>query len=149
MIQRKQTLYLLASIILTAVCLSLPLGEIEPKGIAEPMVAYSLFIKGSTVDFLTWPLFAIMIVLYPISITTIAMFKKRILQAKLCIWAVAVIFVWYAYFLYLCFIRFVDMGTFHAGLATYIPLLTIICYLLARKGIMDDEKLVRSADRIR
>ena len=41
------------------------------------------------------------------------------------------------------------MGTFHINITALLPALAIGCYLLARKGILDDERLVRSADRIR
>ena len=39
--------------------------------------------------------------------------------------------------------------TFKPAFAACLPLVTIILYLLARAGIIADEKLVRAADRIR
>lgn len=149
MLQRKQTLFLLASIVVSIVCLSLPLGAIEPKGMGEWTMVYALFTKGGSLDYCVWPLFAIMLISYPFAIAAIALFKNRKLQAKLCVGAIAINLAWYAFYIYSVFTHFNQDGAFHIKFAAGLPLIAIILYLLARKGILDDERLVRSADRIR
>lgn len=149
MLQRKQTLFLIAAIIVTAVCLCQPVGAIEPQGMGTWTMIYSLFATGAEVSFTLWPLFALLVITYPVAIMAIALYKKRKVQARLCVWAVVCNVLWYAYFLIGVFTAFQQTGTFHVKVAASLPLINIILYLLARKGIMDDERLVRSADRIR
>lgn len=149
MLQRKQTLFLLAAIIVTAVCLCQPIGAIEPQGMGIWTAIYSLFVTGPEVSFNLWPLFVLLVLTYPVTIIAIALYKKRKAQARLCVWAVVCNVLWYAYFLFGIFTAFQQIGTFHVKFAAGLPLINIILYLLARKGIMDDERLVRSADRIR
>ena len=149
MLQRKQTLYLLAAIIVSIVCLSLPLAKIEPTGMGEWTVVYALFTQGTEIDGSVWPLFAVMLLTYPVAIGAIVTYKNRLLQARLCVWAVVLCVAWYAYYAYLLFAVFQAAGSYHTTVGVCLPFIAIVLYLLARKGIMDDERLVRSADRIR
>ena len=42
MIQRKQTLFLLLAVIVCALCLFLPVGSVEPKGMGADSLIYNL-----------------------------------------------------------------------------------------------------------
>ena len=112
MIQRKQTLFLLLAAILALVC---------------------FFFR------LTW-LDVLQIVSAALSAVTIFLYKQRILQARLCLVGIAVIFAWY-----------IGLAVLQSYIATIdgLPMVNAILIFLARKGILDDEKLVRSMDRIR
>ena len=79
----------------------------------------------------------------------IAMYKTRKKQAKMCMAAVIINIIWYVYYAMSILTTFSKMGTFHIDITSLLPALAIGCYLWARKGILDDERLVRSADRIR
>lgn len=149
MLQRKQTLFLLLAIIVSVICSTFPLGTIEPQGMGTEMGIYSLFVKGDNISYCSWPLFAIMLCTYPVAIMAIAMYKTRKKQAKMCMVAVIINIIWYAYYAMSILTTFSKMGTFHINITALLPALAIGCYLLARKGILDDERLVRSADRIR
>ena len=149
MLQRKQTLFLLLAIIASVICSTLPLGTIEPQVMGTEMSIYSLFVKGDDISYCSWPLFAIMLCTYPVAIMAIAMYKTRKKQAKMCMVAVIINIIWYAYYAMAILTTFSKMGTFHINITALLPALAIGCYLLARKGILDDERLVRSADRIR
>ncbi len=149
MLQRKQTLYLLFAIICTFVGSILPIGYITPQGMGTDMIVYQLFIKADCTNYSPWPLFALMLCTYPLSIGAIFMYKLRKKQAKLCMVAVAVYILWYAYYIYAAMVIFGKLGTFHFSYAALLPALAIVFYLLARRGIINDEKLVRSVDRIR
>lgn len=149
MLQRKQTLFLLLAIIVSVICSTFPLGTIEPQGMGTEMNIYSLFVKGDNISYCSWPLFAIMLCTYPVAIMAIAMYKTRKKQAKMCMVAVIINIIWYAYYAMSILTTFSKMGTFHINITALLPALAIGCYLLARKGILDDERLVRSADRIR
>ena len=42
-----------------------------------------------------------------------------------------------------------DGVSFHVGFASAFPVVALVLYFMARRGILADEKLVRAADRIR
>lgn len=71
---------------------------------------------------------------------TIFQYHRRLFQARLCLAGLFVIFTWYIG---------VAVIEGEAGLIESLPMVNAILIFLARKGILDDEKLVRAADRIR
>ena len=112
MIQRKQTIFLLLAAILALVCLVVRLQWIDiVQGLSAVLSVYTIFI-----------------------------YKRRPLQAKLCLLGLFLIFVWYVLLaVYQGYVQTIDA----------LPMVNAILIFLARKGILDDEKLVRAADRIR
>jgi len=113
MIQRKQTVFLLLACILALVCFGL--------------------------RFFQW-IDALQIVSAILSAYTIFQYRRRIVQARLCLAGLFVVFAWY-----------IGVAVLEgvAGIAESLPMVNAILIFLARKGILDDEKLVRAADRIR
>lgn len=71
---------------------------------------------------------------------TIFQYNRRIFQARLCLGGLFVLLAWYIG---------VAVLEGEASLVESLPMVAVILIFLARKGILDDEKLVRSADRIR
>ena len=123
MIQRKQSVFLLLAAILGVLII---------------------------VNYPMWPLFLLSLVASSLSIFTIFKFKRRPLQARLCVLATVLFLLWYPAVL------LVNKFMMPSGLQFDIvnvwgalPIVCAILCLLARKGIMDDERLVRAADRIR
>ena len=151
MIQRKQTLFLLIALIVTIACLYLPLGSIEPNGMGVSPVLFNLGVKGQGIafDFGYVPLFILLVLTCPISIITILLYKRRKLQSKLCVGNIIIDILWYAYLGYCWVYEFSPIGDYHPNLVTVLPLISIILYVMARRGILRDERLVRAADRIR
>ena len=75
-----------------------------------------------------------------LSTFTIFQYKKRLQQAKLCLLGIALIFMWYILVaVYQGYLNTIDA----------LPMVNAMLIFMARKGILDDEKLVRAADRIR
>jgi len=116
MIQRKQTLFLLIAVIL------------------------------GMVHFQSWALFGVQMLASAISLIAIFLFKRRPLQANLCLGAILVNFAWYV----------VLAVKIQQGLAAEtlpmtatLPIIAAILCLLARRGVIADEKLVKAADRLR
>lgn len=153
MIQRKQTLYLMAAIILTVICLFMQIGSFKAAGISVARV-YNLWftdpLGGHHYD--TWPLMAILTPTVVIAVYTIFIYTRRRLQAKLCLLNALLCLLWYS-----CYIV-VGQTVGHKSWGTVdfrplwpvvLPAIAIVLYLLARKAIIADEKLVRSIDRIR
>jgi len=112
MIQRKQTVFLLLACILALVC---------------------FFVRLQWID-------ALQIVSAALSVYTIFQYRRRIVQARLCLAGLFVVFAWY-----------IGLAILEgeAGIVESLPMVNAILIFLARKGILDDEKLVRAADRIR
>ena len=86
------------------------------------------------------------------SLATVFLFKNRKLQINLCSINLLFNVLWYVDYAVI-FFGLVGLEkvsgnlTFHWG--AVMPLLSLVFVLLARKGVSDDEKLVRAADRIR
>ena len=75
-----------------------------------------------------------------LSAYTIFQYRRRIFQARLCLAGIFVIFAWY-----------IGVAVLEAkvGMIEALPMVNAILIFMARKGVLDDEKLVRAADRIR
>ncbi len=152
MIQRKQTVFLFAAVILTVVCLCLPLCRfIATDDIGSETVMYNLWLTNADGghDLSVWPLFAILLVTCPIGLFAIFAFHNRITQSRLCTFNTLLIIGWYAVFIILLPGYSHSLGDWHIATASVFPLVSAILYLLARKAILADEALVRAADRIR
>lgn len=149
MIQRKQTIFLLLAVAAIIACLCMPIGEIEPKGMGVPTVWMNL---GLLTDrhFEPQPLpFVDLVVASVCSFAAIFLYKKRKLQASLCTASVVILLAWYVYYVFSVFSVFQSVGTFHVRFAAVLPFVAVILLFMARRGIIADEKLVRSMDRIR
>lgn len=143
---------MLAAFLVTAACLCLPVGEIEPAGMGVSAVVYNLLTRqpDAASSYGNIPLFIFLVLSCPVVWIAIFSYRRRKLQAKLCTLNIVLLLAWYVY-LGFCWLSVfqTDGSTFHVKLATSFPLIAIILYVMARKGILDDEKLVRAADRIR
>ncbi|MCI6618118.1 MAG: DUF4293 domain-containing protein [Prevotella sp.] len=151
MIQRKQTLYLLAALVLAIVCLSLPIGSVEPRGMGVSPSLYNLGLQDGNggIGFKTLPLFVILLLTTPLTILAIFSYRKRKLQARLCDWCIVLCGAWYVCFAFYWLNELSLLGTFHIALPAFLPFVNIVLFALAHKGITDDEKLLKAADRIR
>ena len=112
MIQRKQTVFLLLACVLALVC---------------------FFLRMQWVD-------ALQLLSALLSAFTIFQYRRRIVQARLCLAGLAIVFAWY-----------IGIAVLEGRVGTVeaLPMVDAILIFMARKGILDDEKLVRAADRIR
>ena len=119
MIQRKQTLYLLAAFILTMVC---------------------MFTQTAIV------LLPCLLLSAAITLGCIFLYKRRKLQALMCIVSILVLVIWY---ILLAALPQMSNYEFELDLSDALPAVSIILLFLARLGLLADEKLVRSLDRIR
>lgn len=118
---------------------------------------YNLWITGAEGlhDFRVWPMFAILLMSAASGLYSIFMYNNRIAQARFCVFNTLLIAGWYV--VYFVFSQ-VYVGTeessslfktFSFEFPAVFPLISGGLYLLARKAIMSDEKLVKAADRIR
>lgn len=156
MIQRKQTLFLLVAVIASLLCFFMPIGVILPKGMGGVVSLYNLgFVDDNgtiIVSGICLPLFILLAVSTALSLATIFLYKNRKLQLSLCATNLLFSVLWYIDYT-LLFFGMVTVpeveGNVEVKFAACLPLIAIIMVVLARKGVADDEKLVRAADRIR
>ena len=155
MIQRIQTVYLLLATILMSLTLFLPLATII-NGTSEIVVkAFAVSGLSDVTDTLPLYLGILLSITTALLMAIIFLFKKRMLQIRLCVSAI-VLLVGSAAFLGLYCYRLCDLLAelngdlvFTLGFASLMPIVAIIPVVLAIRGIAKDEALVRSLDRIR
>lgn len=156
MIQRKQSLFLLLAVVAYVVCLFLPVGIIQPEGMGAVISVHCLGTvngeSGVSLDTTCVPLFLLCAVSAFLSLVTIFMYKNRKLQMNLCGIILLLSALWYVDYMMMSFGVFglenVN-GKMDFTFGTSLPLVGTILVAMARKGVDDDEKLVRAADRIR
>lgn len=149
MIQRIQSIYLLVVAILSAVMLALPVGSFR---LSEQTTAdlYNLYIvtpEGNH-DYRVWALFALLLIVCGITFATIFLYKKRMLQIRLCIFSILLLIGYYATlgsFLFLLD----GVKIFTPQIAVCFPLVNIILLWLAIRAIGKDEILVKAYERLR
>lgn len=128
MIQRIQTLYLLTCLVLTVVCMYFEVGA----------------------DNHPWALTAIMAVTGILEFMGIFLFRRRALQMRLCTFCIILLVGWYAALVAFAYILGDGLvGEFRPQLWAAIPAIDAILLYLAFRGILRDEMLVRSLDRLR
>lgn len=152
MIQRKQTLFLLAALILNIICLCLPLGHFVADGnINSTSTMFNLWITmpNGSHNYSVWALFATLLITCPISLIAIFMYHNRIVQNRFCIFNILLILGWYAVYAVFAINLTESIGHYKISFTSILPLIAVILYLMARRAILADEALVRAADRIR
>jgi hypothetical protein len=134
MIQRMQSLYFAIS------------------GLIMGVLAFfvSFFQNDSGVRTLTdYPIFmGAFILSAALSFLALFMFKKRQLQVVLGRLNIIVLFVLLAALFYFWYEQFgAESSTF--GLGIFLPIVSVVLTSLAKRGVMQDEMIVRSAERLR
>lgn len=139
MIQRIQTIYLLIVTILGALLCFYPMVEVFFSNGEELRLA-----MGSTI-----PYSALIIIMPILSFATIFLYKKRILQMRLCSFNIVLnvlTILFSGLYIYLAFEQ--DSRLVMLWPSVIMPINIILLYLAAR-AIGKDEALVRSLDRLR
>lgn len=150
MLQRIQTIYLLLVVVLgTLLCFFSPVEFLMPD--ATEYVRLMAFDK--------WPLAVLTITIPLLALVIIFLYRRRLLQARLCIMNVILSLGYYA--LMALYIAFVLKGyeplsdqsllgaDWYPTVWAALPLINIILTMMATRRILKDETLVRAADRLR
>ena len=152
MIQRIQTLYLLLATAMMSLTLFLPLATIVYGGNELILKAFTLNGLEGVEGTLPVYLGAFLAVTTALLLAIIFIYKKRLVQIRLCVSAI-VLLLGSATLIGLYCYRLCDILTgdlvFTLGFASLMPVVAIIPVVLAIRGIARDEALVRSLDRIR
>ncbi len=142
MIQRKQTLFLLGSTIISVLLLYLPLFELLPETEAATVKQFTISIN------------ALLLILNGaigvLSFFNIFLFKNRNIQIRVCNLALLLTCVLIGLVFFLADTMASGMNQkIHYAYGSYLPLIQILIIFLASLFIKQDEKLVRSANRLR
>jgi hypothetical protein len=156
MIQRIQTLYLSVAVIACISLFFLPIA----RYFNDVQGTYVFYLTGVRylIDppimvkfWLTFPLILLVVFSMVLSLVAIFLYKKRGIQ----LWLVNIAFLLHIILILLLFIYYINhfetifnaRSTYQFGI--FIPLVSLICIILASRGIRKDEALVKASDRLR
>lgn len=150
MIQRIQTLYLLAVVALGIALIWLPVVQFVSPEEAEELQIWELSALGGAPLQGLWGLLVTTLLIPVLALVDIFLFKKRILQARLNIFTVLLCLGWYGVLAIYIWLAKMSLGAdWHLMPWSAFPLVCMILTLMATRAILKDEALVRAADRIR
>lgn len=149
MIQRIQTVYLLIVAIIAVVVVSLPVGSlITPDNVICEMGNLSITAPDGTANYEPWALFAIQIVSGMLALGTIFLYRKRMLQIRLCLFNLILLIGYYVTFgVFVYMLK--GESQFVPAWNICLPFAGIILNWLAIRAIGKDEVLVRSYNSLR
>jgi hypothetical protein len=155
MIQRIQTVYLLAIVILSGIVIFLPIADLINK---VDSLTYLIDLKGismvqpngTTIESRTWALTLVTLIVPILALLTIFSFKNRLKQIRLTVINILFMICFYIFMILYLWQACVRLNTdWHIRIVAAFPLINIILSLLAIGSIGKDEKLIKSLDRLR
>lgn len=153
MLQRIQTVYLLIIVGLVVATLFLPLAVFQQGDALFAFKAMGLntMIGEPELVYQTWGLFVVTLMIAIIAFVTIFLFKKRVLQMRLCVFNAILMLGFYGFFAFLAYTikGNLEGASMSVKFALSFPLISLILNYLAIRNIGADEALVRSLDRLR
>lgn len=152
MIQRIQSLYLLAVAALMATAIFTPLAYFA-AGVEEYKL-YAFSLQGAQESYSTIYMGVIVALAAIIPFVNIFLFKNRLLQIRLCavelmLLVGSAIFMAIYYFLSNRMFSHLEFSAHGFHIAIIFPLIALVLDYLALRAIFRDEMLVKSLDRIR
>ena len=154
MIQRIQTLWLFIVAAMCAVSICLPLAHIAAGADAYVLGAYGLKNDAGEMVIRTVYMAAILDLACLLPLVTIFLYNRRMLQFRLCVAEMVLLAGAQGIVLIYCFLsnRIFSEMAFHSirlHVTVFLPVAAMVFCWLAARGIMRDEIMVRSLDRIR
>lgn len=155
MIQRIQSLFLLASVILLSILMYNPFASfiVEPQMAKYTLGVFGLsVVDGSTVEKVQsiWFLLGFIIVVLLLSFVTIFLYHRRLLQIRLCVLTIVMLVGLQGVMYYVVYAYGENLNSKPSyNLVFIFPLIAAILNFLALRAIARDEALIRSLDRLR
>ena len=150
MIQRIQTLYLLAVVALGIALIWLPVVQLVTPEDAAELQVYELSALGGAPIQGVWGLLVTTILIPLLALIDIFLYRKRILQARFNIFTVMLCLGYYGVLaIYIWQAKLALEVDWHILPWASFPLVCFVLTLMATRRILKDEALVRAADRIR
>jgi cation transport ATPase len=150
MIQRIQTLYLLAVVALGLALIWLPVVQLVTPEEAETLQVWELSALGGAPLQGLWGLLLTTALIPALALIDIFLYRKRILQARLNIFLVMLCLGYYGVLALYIWLAKMSMNVeWHILPYASFPMICMVLTLMATRRILKDEALVRAADRIR
>ena len=150
MIQRIQTLYLLAVVALGVALIWQPVVHLVTPEEADELQVWELSALGGAPLQGLWGLLLTTILIPVLALVDIFLYKKRLLQARLNIFTIMLCLGYYGVLaLYIWQAKLALGVEWHILPWASFPLVCMVLTLMATRRILKDEALVRAADRIR
>ena len=153
MIQRIQTVYLLIISVLMIVLLFLPLATVQVGETFYSFNAaglYTMLAEEPELVFPAWGLFILTAAIAILALVIIFLFKRRILQIRMCVFNALLMIGFFAIILWKVKEGAgLDAFSFTGQIGLTFPFICIILDYLAIRNIGADEALVRSLERLR
>lgn len=150
--QRIQTVYMAVVVILFGVMLSSPLIDFTGAG-ASYVLNYAGIVSTKDLTVVlqnTVFLTVIEVIIALVALVSLFLYKKRILQIRLCIINIVLMLGYYALlFLYVYIAVTANKLDYKVNISLVFPLVSAILTYLAVRAIGRDEELVRSLNRVR
>lgn len=150
MIQRIQTLFLLAAVVVQILFLSFPIAHFVVDSVNLEFYAIGFKSNGEVMA-KTLPLFILSLAILFLTVVDIFLYKKRILQIRICMYTI-LLNIGLAGMMFLNISNFMKVNTVTAnsfGAFLVAPAVSIILLFLAFRGIRKDELLLKAYDRLR
>jgi len=156
MIQRIQTVWLFIAAVAMGATYFLPLASVYGQSDVLHLYTYKIIsdVPDSVSpfpDYFLWPLLTLAVLIFILSVTAIFLFKNRRRQLNMVRFAIIAVILMIALFFFYYEKELAAAATGVVGYETgaYMPVVSFVFLILAYRGIMHDEKLIRSADRLR
>jgi hypothetical protein len=155
MIQRIQSVFLLAGILLLLAFILFPISHINLEDnthIDFYTTGFKVVENVNTINTTqTIPLFSATLFSLVLSVVCIFLFKNRLLQLRICIYNILVLFLIIVLLIFylITFKTNSPVSSLNYTIWLAIPLVNIILNILAYRSIRKDENLVKSYDRLR
>jgi len=160
MLQRVQTIYMLASVIAI-----LTMHFFWLASFATPEATYELnsmgllcTTPGHEVDQMCWDIFLLLLVMFILPLVTIFLYKRRKLQLRMLIYTAVLNVCYYGLYFYetneldhyvLSLTPSMTLDSSNNVIMLAMPLLSIFCLIMAMRGVIYDIALLKSLDRLR
>ena len=159
MLQRVQTVYMLAAAVAILMLLLFPLATFMLPDATYSMTALGLTSLTPEVPFdrMNWALLALVVVMMALPLVAIFMYRNRKRQLRVLIYTAVLYVVYYGFYFFECHHYATSLAAASTGAAqvahNYVmlamPALGVFCCVMAMRGVIFDEALVRSLERLR
>ena len=152
MIQRIQTVFLLAAAVFMVLMLFIPLTEFtHADGSIYTAESGGLWNEQGENVFPTIPVIILILATVFLLVLNIFLFKRRKLQIRFCVYAIILEFglIGMLYYFWVVIIRQMEFEEVTINVPVVFPVVAIILTYLAFRGIRRDEILIHSLDKIR
>jgi hypothetical protein len=154
MIQRIQSLFLLAATVLFVIFIFHPVSSLYISGdTAAEFFAYGLMSDSETPEMLynTFPIIVLAIITTILTVLTIFVYKNRTIQMRICVYNILITLgLIISIFIYYYLIRKHFEVSKHAfSYSVLLPVVNVILLFQAFRGIRRDDLLLKSYNRLR